>query len=498
MDEPPPTMAHEERRRGLAMLAAAALALTAIRLMIAARTGLVDDEAYYRLWSLAPSLSYLDHPPMIAWIIGAGRAIAGDTPLGVRLLAPLIHLAGVAFLWRSAALLYGDRIALTAAWMLLAMPLLSLGGILVTPDLPSVFFAGLAFWALAELDRSQNALWWLAVGAFAGLGLLSKYTNLFFGATILIWVLAVPNNRKWLTSPYLWIGGAMAVLLTLPVVVWNSEHQWASFAKQFGRVTRHADFGPKYLIELAGGYVALASPVIAVLSIAGLAKVTRRGVATRDSSDVLLATAILPMLAYFLMHALHDRVQGNWPAPLYPMLAICAAIAVEEATGAARRRRLLVAGLVVGFSMCAGIFLHALHPLDGQRLAKDPTRQMRGWPQFATELDKKLQATDTVWIATSSYALTGQLAFAMQPKIDVVQLDERLRYVFLPTPPAALLEKAALYVSLRGKSERALLDSRFGKVEPLGIMQRPDGSRTGATYEIFRLSEPLGPVLPPR
>ncbi|HML29208.1 MAG TPA: hypothetical protein PKE16_10280, partial [Hyphomicrobium sp.] len=80
------------KRNGLAasnLLIAVALGLTAVRLAIASYTGLVDDEAYYRIWSLAPSLSYLDHPPMIAWIIGAGRALGGDDTLGVRLLAPI-------------------------------------------------------------------------------------------------------------------------------------------------------------------------------------------------------------------------------------------------------------------------------------------------------------------------------------------------------------------------------------------------------------------------
>ena len=125
------------------LLLAAVLALTALRLAIASYTGLVDDEAYYRIWSLAPALSYLDHPPMVAWIIGAGRAIAGDTSLGVRLLAPVIVLAGAAILWRTAELLYGPVIARRAVWIMLAMPLLAIGGIIVTPDLPSVLFAGL-------------------------------------------------------------------------------------------------------------------------------------------------------------------------------------------------------------------------------------------------------------------------------------------------------------------------------------------------------------------
>lgn len=188
-------------RSAVKLLIAVALALTVLRLVVARNTGLVDDEAYYRVWSLAPALSYLDHPPMVAWLIGAGRAIAGDNQLGVRLLGPLVSLVGAAFLWRTALILYGPEVARRAVWFLLAMPLLAVGAVVITPDLPSVLFAGLAVWALAELDRSQNAKWWLAIGLFAGLGLLSKYTNLFLGGSIVVWLLATPENRKWFRAP---------------------------------------------------------------------------------------------------------------------------------------------------------------------------------------------------------------------------------------------------------------------------------------------------------
>ena len=308
---------------------AAVLALTALRLAIASYTGLVDDEAYYRIWSLAPALSYLDHPPMVAWIIGAGRAIAGDTSLGVRLLAPVIVLAGAAILWRTAELLYGPVIARRAVWIMLAMPLLAIGGIIVTPDLPSVLFAGLVIWGLAELDRSQNPRWWLAIGLFAGLGLLSKYTNLFLGATIVVWLLALPENRKWFRTPELWVGGLIAAAVASPVAIWNAEHDWASFAKQFGRVARSGSAGLSLSPRTRRRLRAAGKPTNRDTRACRL----RSRVTRRHSASAARATFCwrlpLPMLIYFFLHSLHDRVQGNWPGPLYPMFAICAALGIE-------------------------------------------------------------------------------------------------------------------------------------------------------------------------
>ena len=477
------------------VLLGVALALCALRLAVAAYTGLVDDEAYYRLWSLAPALSYYDHPPMVAWIIGAGRAIAGDTTLGVRLLAPFCHLLGAALLWRTTRLLYGAETARRTVWIMLAMPLLAVGGIIVTPDLPSVLFAGLVFWALAELDRSQNANWWLAIGLFAGLGLISKYTNLFLGATIVIWLVAVSGNHKWFRAPQLWIGGLIAMAVTSPVVIWNAEHDWASFAKQFGRVAHNGPAGPGYLLELVGAFIALASPIIAILAIAGLIHVARSAYVSRRSSDVLVAATILPMLLYFFLHALHDRVQGNWLAPLYPALALSAAIGIETLVPEHRRQAVFRTAVGLGFVVSAIIYAHALSPIRAAFVLKDPTEQMHGWPALSDAIDEKRREVGAGWVATSSYASTGQLAMALKGRSEVAQLNDRIRYIFLPPLSPELLKQPALYVELKRRvaSDLGMVKEKYRKVTALGSLTRENGSATGAVYELYLLSDPPQP-----
>jgi hypothetical protein len=110
-------------------------------------------------------------------MIAAGRRLFGDNPLGIRLGAVLTSLFGPFVLWRTMLVLFGPGVALHAVWFALAMPLLMVGGIIITPDTPSVLFWGLTGWAMAEFHASRSRNWWLAVGLFAGLGLLSKYTN---------------------------------------------------------------------------------------------------------------------------------------------------------------------------------------------------------------------------------------------------------------------------------------------------------------------------------
>jgi len=474
--------------RPVAVLLAAILGLGLLRAGLAAMIGLTEDEAYYRLWALAPAMGYLDHPPMVGWMIALGRWVGGDTPFGIRFPAILVSLLGPLLLWRTAFILFGPIAARRAVWIALAMPLLAVGGVIITPDTPSVLFWGLAGWALAELHTSRNANWWLVVGAFAGLGLASKYSNLFVGASILLWLSLSRANRAWLRCWQLWAGGLIAALVALPVLWWNYQHDWASFAKQFGRVGQGQGLTVAYLGELIGGSIGLMSPVVAVLAVLGLRKATRSAVAG-DPPAQLLVAGVLPFLAYLLFHSLHDRVQANWMAPLYPSFAICAALALGAIETAPRPGQTLGTlgrwAVGIGLLLSGAIFWHTLYPLVQLRGQKDPTSQTRGWRELAAEVERVRTATGACWIATSNYATTGQLAYELKDKAQVVQLNERIRYLHLPTPDPDLLKCPALYVELERRADPAWLGARFRSVTRLDSLTRSHASATLATYAIY-------------
>lgn len=484
-------------------LAALLVALTAIRTFFAASIGLSDDEAYYRLWSLAPALGYYDHAPMVAWFIAAGRAVFGDTALGVRLMAIAGSLLGALVVWRTASLLFGATVGRLATLFAVSMPLLGAGAIVITPDTPSTLFATLGLWALAELRTSRNAYWWLAVGLFAGLGLLSKYTNLFFGASILLWLIALKENRRWFLSWQLWAGGLLALLLFTPVVLWNAEHGWVSLAKQLGRVGHSKGFGLVYEAELFGAMLALLSPVIAVLAVVGLARSLAAIRQHGDSAHMLLVATIAPLLLYFVIHALHDRVQANWPAPVYPPLAIAAAIGATAGLRAQARSAWSahewLPGIAsgVGLAMTGLLYLHALSPLYLAEGRPEATHQLHGWEQLARDVERIRQERNAQWIATASYATTAQLAFRLDRHVPVLQLNERIRYINLPMPDRELLERPALYVELERRAKRADLTRRFESVEPVGTLERTILGVTLARYSVFVVSRPRGMPLDP-
>src|ERR1700744_2643532 len=94
---------HAARRQWAGVVALIA-AMTAVRVIFACVIDRRTDESYYWTWSKENVLSFLDHPPMIAWFVRFGTFIFGDTNFGARfggLLAMWIAQALIAdIVWR--------------------------------------------------------------------------------------------------------------------------------------------------------------------------------------------------------------------------------------------------------------------------------------------------------------------------------------------------------------------------------------------------------------
>jgi hypothetical protein len=291
------------------------------------------------------------------------------------------------------------------------------------------------------------------------------------------------------------VGGAISALLALPVMVWNWAHDWASFDKQFGRAVRGHGLAPSYLLEMAGSYLALASPIIAILALVGLGSVMTAAVRRRDQASGLLVAGMLPLLLYFLVHALHARVQPNWLAPLYPALAASAAIAASTPWprhGVDRMPRLVTAGLVVGMVLSGLLCAHAMRPL--LLSGKDPSNQMRGWPAFAQEIERLRRAHGACSVATSHYTITAQLAYHLPSAVAVLPLNDPLRYQHMAPVDAASRRCPALYVELARRPLPAGLGARFASIAPLGLVSRRYRETPIADYTIMLLAEPLVPL----
>jgi 4-amino-4-deoxy-L-arabinose transferase-like glycosyltransferase len=460
------------------------LALLILRAVMAAQLPLSADEAYYWLWSRHLAAGYFDHPPMIAWLIGAGTALFGDTAFGVRFSGVLLSLPATWFVWRAAELILKDenRAALAALFFNLTL-MISAELLAATPDMPSIVTSAAFVYFLARVQAGDDKRSWLGVGIAAGLGLLSKFSILFLGAGTLIWLIVDRDARKWLISPWPYLGAGLALVIFTPNLWWQSQHHWQTFAFQFGRVGS-GHFTLRFLGEFLAAQFGLATPLIFLLMAMGLWRATRLG-----SDRLMLALLVWMGLGYFLAHSLHDRVQGNWPCFLYPALAILAADAFAQA-GAWRKISVMAAPLATALllAVCFQALL-AFVPLKRDPLARILGRDFAPIGEVAATL-VKAHLADAV--LTTDYETTAWLRFT-QPDIKVVQLNETQRYPDAPAADARLLNRPLIYLTEFRRDQHQLVQKFFAYTGFPTQLQAP--SSLYMVYPVGRpKSSPIGKI----
>ncbi|MGL6061814.1 MAG: glycosyltransferase family 39 protein [Bradyrhizobium sp.] len=472
----------------------AVAALVALRLFAAAFTPLTFDEAYYWTWSKHLAGGYYDHPPMVAFVIRAGTMIAGDTELGVRLVSILLALPMSLAIWQTAEILFGGIRTAASAVMLLNVTLMAaVGTLIVTPDAPLLVASSFLLFFLAKVLQTGRGAWWLAVGAAAGCALLSKYTAMFFGAAILIWLIAVPGLRHWFASPWLYLGGLVALALFSPVVLWNAEHQWVSFIKQLGRA-RIEDFRPVFIAELVPTQVAFATPLVFILGAMGLHAMAWRNTG-EHAARVLVNAMFWTIVAYFAWHSLHARVEANWFAPVYPAFAIAAAVAANLVPWDGGREQL--AEFCHRWAAPAGIVLFAAlilqantGMLSGYRRDATVRSVGVGWREIAREIDMVRVRAGAACVLAPDYGTTSWLAFYLPKGTCVAQQSQRIRWINMREPAADELKGKLLYVDDALPDGRPHLKLDFARVERVGEVQRKRGPLVIETYLLELLQEP--------
>jgi len=455
------------------------LALLPLRLALAAVVPLLPEEAYH--WNFARHLDwgYYDHPPLIAWAIAAGRLLFGDTPLGVRFVPLLFSVGTTVLLAHFARRVYGDAAATWAVILFTLAPVPLLVSEAGFPDSPLLFFwTWTMTLAWTAIDGNRPKLW-LAAGAALGGAMLSKYTGVLMAPSVLGYLLFSRRDRRWLATPWPYLAGLTALLVFLPVVVWNWQHQWVSFLFQSkGRFQESHGFAlHRYLGAQALAMFPLALPL---LGVAGM-----RVLRPARPEEAYFRACFLTMFLLFAAVSCLRPPHVLWPLASYlGLVVVMAGIAAEGAGKIARFYRRSRVGLVavsgalfVGAGIHLAWFLPWISPMQG----------VYGWREVAERakgIRAELPASAFYLGLGRKYTCTSQLAYQLGLPADVhganLVGEPALQYSFW-SDPATLKGRDAVIViegDLRARETLDELQRGFESVEPRGEVVVPVGRAT--------------------
>ena len=441
------------------------------------------DEAYYWLWGQHPALSYFDHPPFNAWAQAVAALALGWNRLALRAMVALALAGDIAVLYVFSRRLLGARWA-QHFWptllLFLSTPIFFAVTGLAIPDHWLTFFCLLALYGfvsfLLSVDAGAARLRWLYLGAAAlGLAALCKYNAVLLGLGFALTLVLIPRYRMLWRNPHLYLAALLALVLQAPVLVWNAQQGFASFA--FILAGRHAGLAAPTSSGVLGyvlGIVAFLSP-FGVFAAVRLLLERRARLPGLDLARVLLVLSTTTLLAASFL----TDILFHWNIVAY--------VAALPFLAHWFRSSWLWAGHLIYGVLFVGIVLvnYSVLPVMGLVSYADETSAWAyGWPETAAAVTDAAEENGAAFIAATDYTLASTLAFALRNP-DVTSLSARLDQFdyWLASPPP--VGRSAIVVADRFRPLTKAMRARFKSIKRLKTLQI---SRFGVaidSYDIY-------------
>ncbi|GLQ10865.1 hypothetical protein GCM10007913_27970 [Devosia yakushimensis] len=377
------------------------------RLWGATAIGFGTGEAYYASSARELHLSYFDQPPLSLWIIWATMKLTGSEAVWLLRLPFVLMFVVTSFLvYRLGEKVHSGWAGFYAVLILNVSAIFTLSvGSWLQPDAPMMLFWAATCLVLVDIFVGQGGErpWrnWLLAGLWLGLTLLSKYHGAFIGLGAAIFMLANANARRWFAHPAPYVAALLALVIFLPVPIWNAQNHWVSFAFQGGRALAEESWNWARLIRMIVGQLLYIVPWLALPAIwVGLHAIFAGPRAQYPQGSVPGAAALLayigvPPVIFFTLVALWSDTQFHfhWQAPGYMSLFI---ILAASTTVIARRHAWLIrtwlgATAAITVLLIGALLSHAATGWARQAFPgqwEDPTVPQMAWTEVGEALNR--------------------------------------------------------------------------------------------------------------
>jgi 4-amino-4-deoxy-L-arabinose transferase-like glycosyltransferase len=338
----------------------------------------VLDNAYHLDWG------FVEYPPLTPFLARIELELFGLSLVSARTFAALAHSIVLVLTGLMARDLGGNRrTQILAAVAAAIAPVALVQGSLIQYVTFDFLWSVLIAYLTIRLLKSGDPRWWLPIGAVIGLGMMTKYTMVMFVAGLVGGVL-LTDARRYLRSPWLWGGVALSLLIFLPNLIWQIQHNFISLEFLSSIHARDVEIGRAdgYLIEQ---FVFCSNPFMIPIWVAGLIYYFRNPAGKHYR--MIGWMYVIPFLIY-----LFTQGRSYYLAPAYPMLIAAGAVVwqgwVERLSMQTSRvvRGMTWTGIVIG-AIISGALALPIAPInsawwDVVSDVHDTFTEQIGWPDM--------------------------------------------------------------------------------------------------------------------
>jgi len=381
-------------------------AVTLLRLAVIGYFGLGVDEAHYVLYGLHPALSYFDHPPLVGWTEWLFTGLFGVSEFGARIPAVLIGAASTAmvYLWLL-RLFASETLAFWGAFALNASFLFNALFMMLMPD-TLLFLFIIPVMALVLRIEAQNRTGdWLLLGVLLGLSGLSKYTAVLFVAAPVIYLLL---RKRWdlFVTPRMIPGVLLAAVIVSPVLIWNMQNGWISFAYQSAHVSGSGGIDFNAFAQSVAAQFGAYSPLLFPVAFYGLYRALR---SPQNPALFLSGVFGLTLIAFFTYNSFYARALPHWTSLFYLLfIPIGTALLLQKSPA---WKRYVYAAVAVSAAITMTLYAELRFAFIPFPDYKSVHRDLYGWEKIMKHVDETITDPAHEAAAVTNWSLASRALF---------------------------------------------------------------------------------------
>ena len=456
--------------------------LILVRLAFISNTMLIDDEAYYAMYARHLAWGYIDHGPVVAFLIKLFTMFT-ENEFTVRIGSIALITTLTIILYRFGKSQFNEATGIALSLGLSANMLFHTNAVVMTPDVPLAFFSILAilyYYKAFFIDEEYLT----AAGALLGLAMLSKISALFPAIGIVLFPAIVKEKRHFYKNVNFYRSLVLAFLIFMPFVVWNLQNDLAFVRYQGAHVSKAGSFSD--FLGLWIGLLFAAGPIYFYYAVIHPIWVVRNYRAQSQQQLYFLSVTVAPLI-YFIAQSLHSRMELNWLAPILSGGLFLFGLTIGENWTKYNKRfffqisfSLLLIGLVT-----IQTFLPFL-PVKGKN---DVTNRYFIFSSFPDELKTYLEAHPELKnkrILANNFQIPSMVNFYLKPKLEASCLSigyHETLYSFIHSDQD-FKSKEFLFIT-RGNSVPASIKPYFSNLKILQQFQSIRDDNIVAKYSLW-------------
>lgn len=392
---------------------------TTIHLIDSYLIDLGDAEALYWNYSQHLSGGYMDHPPLIGWIIKIVTYFFGNEPFWVRLPSNISFIISAIICYNLSKQIHdSNQAGFYSLLILCGIPLTGSASIAAGPEAISIALWFIGLWIgykvfntyknssiKSRLNLIDKIFWPFVTGLILGFTFLAKYT----GSLLILsfFVLSVQKEYRWIYKTVIpYITGLTILIVISPVIYWNIQHDFASILHRFSWTQHDSGFSFRNAGALIGGQLLYFSPILVIILLWSLKK--------SINNFFFLYTSFIPLVVLYILMLWSRVAEPHWSLPGYCSLMIVTSGYIIN--GSDKLKKWFKNGLILGFLFSVLLHLLTLTPLliiltpkNSYKPEFDLSNELRGWQTLIKQI--KTRYDDQYSLASAYYTICSQLSY---------------------------------------------------------------------------------------